>query len=226
MSSVLITGANRGIGLEFARQYAASGWTVHAACRQPHSAGELNALGGIRLHEIDVTDHNSIDALAAKIDEPIDVVIANAGVMGPRSDQQSFGSFDYEAWRAVMEVNLYGTVHTCEAFTPHLEKGDQKKLAVLSSKMGSIADTSGGLAHYRTSKTALNMAIMASAAGLAQKGIAAGIFHPGWVQTDMGGPSALITTEECVTGLRQQIAGLPVTAKPDFLTFDGEVLSW
>lgn len=225
MPSVLITGTNRGIGLECARQYASEGWAVHAACRDPESARELSAIPGLHIHRLDVTDHDAVDRLATELDGPLDVLIANAGVMGPRGMTQTFGSLDYEEWRNVFEVNVYGAVKTCEAFTPHLEKTGGR-MAVITSKMGSIEDTSGGMTIYRTSKAALNMAMVAATAGLQAKKIAVGIFHPGWVQTDMGGPSALITTEQCVSGLRQQIGKLTPTAKPQFLSYAGEVIPW
>ncbi|MEM9234509.1 MAG: SDR family oxidoreductase [Pseudomonadota bacterium] len=226
MPNMFITGANRGIGLEFARQYAAEGWNVHAACRSPESANDLKALNGVTVHKLDVMDHAAIDRLAAELNIPFDVVIANAGVMGPRGDDQSFGTLNYGAWRETMEVNVYGAVRTCEAFTPHLEQGDQKKMAVITSKMGSIADTSSGYTIYRTSKTALNMAMVAAAPVLAQKDIAVGIFHPGWVQTDMGGENALISTEQCVKGLREQIEKTSPAEQPQFLTYAGDVVPW
>ncbi|WOI53420.1 SDR family oxidoreductase [Parvularcula sp. LCG005] len=225
MPSVFITGANRGIGLELTRQYAADGWKVVATCRQPEKADELNAIDDVDVYELDVTNRDHLAALARDLDEPFDVVIACAGVMGDRSGQ-SYGSIDYDDWEDVMQVNLFGSVKTCEAFTPHLERGEQKKLVAITSKMGSIGDASGGVTAYRTSKAALNMAMVAAAGDLKSRGIAVGVLHPGWVQTDMGGPSALITVEESATGLRQVIDGLKPADKAHFLAFDGQTIPW
>lgn len=224
MPTVLITGANRGIGLEFARQYAADGWKVHACCRNPGAAAELNALkGDIAVHALDVTDIAAIRALAAKIDEPLDVVIANAGVGG--WDISGFGAMDYNAWKRLMDVNLYGAVATCEAFAPHAEKA-KGKIVAMTSQMGSIADASGGAVPYRTSKAALNMGVQAIAPDLASRGVAVAMFHPGWVKTDMGGPNASITTEKSVRGLRQRIEEMRPTPSPRFLAYDGREIPW
>jgi NAD(P)-dependent dehydrogenase (short-subunit alcohol dehydrogenase family) len=226
MPSVFITGANRGIGLELARQYAAEGWTVHATCRDPDKAQELQSISGARIHQLDVTDRGRIKEVARIVDDPLDVVIANAGIMGPKGDLQTFGQLDYDGWADTLAVNTLGAVATCEAFTPHLERGERKKMTAITSKMGSIDDTSGGRTAYRSSKTALNMAMTAAAAGLADRGIAVGVLHPGWVQTDMGGPSALISTEESARGLRQVIDGLEPAPKAHFRAFDGKEIPW
>ena len=226
MPTILITGANRGIGLEFAHQYAQAGWNVHATCRNPDAAEELNALPGVTVHSLDVRNRKAISALAQELDIPLDVVLANAGVMGGDIERQNFGNLDYATWEEVMAVNLYGAVHTAEAFTPHLERGELKKLAVISSQMGSITDTSAGFTMYRTSKVALNMAMTAAAPGLRQKGIAVGIFHPGWVKTDMGGPTAKLTVDQSVRGLREQIEKIEPTDQPEFLNYAGDVLPW
>ena len=139
MSTVLITGANRGIGLEFARQYAAAGYRVHAACRAPGSADSLASLGErVTLHALDVTDHAGIEALAAGLkNEAIDIVINNAGIYG---EAQDFGKIDYAAWEEVMRVNTLAPLKMAECFLPHLEAGKMKMIASLTSRMGSIAD--------------------------------------------------------------------------------------
>lgn len=224
MPAVLITGANRGIGLEFARQYAADGWKTHACCRNPGAAKELSALkGDIAIHALDVADIAAIRALAQTVDEPLDVVIANAGVGG--WEIPAFGAMDYDAWKRLMDVNLYGAVATCEAFAPHAAKA-KGKIAALTSQMGSIADTSGGAVPYRTSKAALNMAIQAVAPDLAAKGVAIATFHPGWVKTDMGGPNARIAADACVRGLRRRIDEMTPTPSPKFLNYAGEEIPW
>ena len=227
MPSVLITGANRGIGLELARQYAAEGYTVHACCRKPDEARELKAVdGAVHVHALDVTDHQAVDRLAGLIDGPLDVVIANAGVYGPSSDAQTFGSLDYAALRDTMETNTIGAVKTLEAFAPHAKRSSEKKMAAITSEMGSIGDASGGSTAYRASKAALNMALAVAAPELKRDGVAVALFHPGWVQTDMGGPNARITPEVSAKGLRERIGGLQPADKAPFLAYDGREIPW
>ena len=227
MPTALITGANRGIGLELARQYAADGYTVHACCRNPDDAKELNALSGdVHVHALDVTDHEAMDRLASEVAAPLDVVIANAGIYGPKSEAQTFGSLDYAALRDTLEVNTIGAVKTIEAFAPHAARSDQKKMAAITSEMGSIADASGGATAYRASKAALNMALAVAAPELKRDGVAVGLLHPGWVQTDMGGPNARITPEQSARGLKARVAELKPSDKAPFLAHDGREIPW
>ena len=227
MPTALITGANRGIGLELARQYAADGYKVHACCRKPDEASDLAGLAGdVNVHALDVTDHEAVDRLAGEIDEPLDVVIANAGIYGPQGDAQVFGSLDYDGLRHTMEVNTLGAVKTIEAFAPHAKRSDAKKMAAITSEMGSIADASGGVTAYRASKAALNMALAVAAPELKNDGVAVGLLHPGWVQTDMGGPNARITPEESARNMRGQIERLQPSDKAPFLAHDGREIPW
>ncbi len=222
MPHLFITGANRGIGLEFVRQYAADGWTITATARDPDAAKALKAVAGdVTVHKLDVTDREAISALAEET-RPIDHLIANAGVMG--LGNESFGSLDYRAWAKVLEINVLGAVATFEAFAAKLSDGS--KAVALSSLMGSIEDASSGMFAYRSSKTALNMAVKLIAAELEPKGIGVCALHPGWVQTDMGGPNAKITTEASVSGLRQVIAGLKPGDGQLFVNYAGESLPW
>jgi NAD(P)-dependent dehydrogenase (short-subunit alcohol dehydrogenase family) len=222
MPHVFITGANRGIGLEFVRHYAADGWTVTATARDPDSATELKAVAGdVTVHGLDVADRAAIRALADTTG-PVDHLIANAGVMG--LGNENFGSLDYGAWAKVLEINVLGAVATLEAFAPKLASGS--KAAALSSLMGSIDDASSGMFAYRTSKAALNMAMKLIAAELEPKGIGVCALHPGWVQTSMGGPNAKITTEESVAGLRKVIEGLKPGDGQLFVSYAGESLPW
>ncbi|MHA7872425.1 MAG: SDR family oxidoreductase [Hyphococcus sp.] len=224
MPVALITGSNRGIGLEFVKQYAVDGWTVHACCRSPDNADALkNVSGDVAIHALDIADREAIKALANDLDAPIDIVIANAGVGVP--GEGKFGNLDYGAWRNFIEVNLFGSVATCEAFAPHV-KIAKGKIAAISTKMASIGDASGGSMAYRTSKTALNMAMKVIASALAGEGVAVGVFHPGWVETDMGGPNALIDVRTSVKGLRALIETMPVTDAPRFLAYDGAEIPW
>ncbi|MBB4658338.1 SDR family oxidoreductase [Parvularcula dongshanensis] len=227
MPTALITGANRGIGLELTRAYAAEGYKVHACCRTPSQANELRDVeGDVTIHALEVTDHGAVDALATEIKEPIDVLIANAGVYGPGSEAQTFGSLDYGALRDTLETNLLGTVKTCEAFLPQVAQSGEKKMAAITSKMGSIADASGGSVIYRTSKAALNMAMAVAAPEAKRQGVAVAVLHPGWVQTDMGGPNGNIDAKTSAAGLKERIAGLKPADKAPFLAYDGQEIPW
>jgi NAD(P)-dependent dehydrogenase (short-subunit alcohol dehydrogenase family) len=224
MPTILITGANRGIGLEFVRQYAADGWTVHACCRLPEKADALSAIeGSVAVHAADVTNHSSLETLSKNISGPIDVLVVNAGVHGKGAGD--FGVLDYDVWRGVIETNVFGAVATAEAFTTQVINA-KGKIAFISSKMGSISDASGGAMAYRTSKTALNMAAKVVACALSSEGVAVGVYHPGWVETDMGGPNALIKPDRSVKGLRKLIEKAPVTPSPEFLAYDGAKIPW
>jgi NAD(P)-dependent dehydrogenase (short-subunit alcohol dehydrogenase family) len=236
MPTVLITGANRGLGLEFVRQYAADGWNIIACCRNPAKATELSALAqknsAIALHTLEVTDHKAVDALAKTLSgTAIDVLINNAGVLGSRdiSDpaNQAFGALDYQAMRNVFEANIIAPTKISEALLPQLQSGQQKKIVIISSRMGSIADnTSGGYFAYRTSKTAANMIMRCMALALGGEHITVTSLHPGWVKTDMGGRDADITTQESIKGMRQVIAGLTPKQTGSFLNYKGETLPW
>lgn len=222
--TVLITGANRGIGFEFAKQYAEDGWKVHATCRNPDQADKLSALSGeVVIHKMDVADPDNVATVASTINDAIDVLVVNAGVEG--TDVGDFGSYDYEAWMSLLRVNLLGAVVTCEAFAPHVKKA-KGKIAAMSSYVGSITLASPGITAYRSSKAALNMAVTLIAAELEASGVSAAPFQPGWVKTDMGGPKALTTPEDSVSGLRRLIDQMTPTARPKFLDFEGNKLPW
>jgi NAD(P)-dependent dehydrogenase (short-subunit alcohol dehydrogenase family) len=228
MSTVLITGTNRGIGLEFTKQYAEAGWNVIACCRNPESADKLNALaaqhGNITIYPLDVSHFRQIDTLAEQLSNTaIDVLINNAGVYpsGGLSDAK------IEEWLKGFKINSIAPLKVATAFTPHLAKSKLKKLATLSSKMGSIDDnTSGGSYMYRTSKTAVNMVMKSLSIDLEPSGIAVVTLHPGWVETDMGGPNALIDTKTSVTGLRKVIDQLNLTNTGKFIAYDGKEIAW
>ncbi|RKQ72777.1 SDR family oxidoreductase [Oceanibaculum indicum] len=225
MPTVLITGANRGIGLEFARQYAADGWKVIATARDPGKAGELKAVPGVQVEALEVTDDASVAALAAKLkDVKIDVLLNNAGISGPRGF--AIGEWDFKAWEEVMVVNSIAPLRVAQAFLPHVEASDRKIMAFISSRMGSITLNGGGSAFYRSSKTALNMAVSCLALELKDRGVTCAVFHPGWVKTDMGGAGADITTGESVTGLRKVIGGLDIGKTGKFFNYDGAEFPW
>jgi len=227
MATVLITGASRGLGLEFCKQYAAEGWQVLACCRNPETAGKLADIPQVRVFPLDVSDFAQIDNLAAQLqDTAIDVLINNAGIYGD-NPRRGFGQLDYAAWMQTLTVNTQAPVKMAEAFLPHLKRGDKKLLASISSQMGSIADNgSGGSILYRTSKAALNAAMKSIAIDLEDQRIGVLVLHPGWVKTDMGGPNALIEAQESVAGMRQVIAQFTLAQSGSFLKYDGSTLPW
>src|SRR5262245_56234977 len=195
MPAVLLTGANRGLGLELARQYARRGWRVFACCRTPNDAIELRQLasasgGLVRLFALDVRDHDRTAELARELaGEAIDVLLANAGVYGP--SKMTLGQIDYAAWAEVMAVNVFAPARLAECFVDHVAQSDKKTIACVSSYMGSIAgNTSGRHYLYRSSKAALNAVVKTLAIDLRERGVTVVTLHPGWVKTDMGGPEA------------------------------------
>jgi len=227
MATVLITGANRGLGLEFCRQYATEGWQVLACCRNPEAANELTGIPYVRVCPLDVSDFSQIDYLAAELkNTAVDVLINNAGIYGD-SLRHGFGHLDYAAWKHTLEVNTMAPVKMAEAFLPHLKRGDKKMLVSITSQMGSIADNnSGGSILYRTSKAALNAAMKSLALDLEELGIGVLTLHPGWVKTDMGGANALIEVEESIAGMRRVIDRFTFTQSGSFLKYDGSSLPW
>lgn len=227
-NQVLITGANRGIGLEFARQYAEAGWKVIACCRDLKQAADLQELADtypdIKAYPLDVADFAAIEALAENLKGvKIDVLINNAGVY-PHSD---LNHADPEQWLHAFKVNSMAPFKMAAAFTPHIAASRLKKLVTLSSKMGSLDDnTSGGSYIYRTSKVAANMVMKSLAIDLQAFGISVAVLHPGWVQTEMGGPGALIDTRASVSGLRKVIEHLNLDNTGRFIAYDGKVINW
>jgi len=232
MGTTLITGANRGIGLEFCRQYAADGWRVLACSRYPEKSDALNKLAAqhpeqIKIHALDVADHVEIDRLAHVLaDESIDLLINNAGIY-PDSDKSGFGHTDYAEWIHAFRINTMAPLKMAETFATQIARGKQKTIVTVTSKMGSIADnSSGGSYLYRSSKAAVNMVVKSLAIDLKPIGITAVVFHPGWVKTDMGGPSALISAEQSVSGMRQMIARLTIADSGRFFAYDGQEIPW
>lgn len=225
MPTVLITGANRGIGLALARQYAGDGWKVIATCRDPDRADDLSAIAGdIGVQRLDVDLPATVDALASALEgEPIDVLFNNAGI---NIRAPSIGAIDYQAWAKTMETNVFGPIRVAWAFRDSVLASDRKVLAFTSSKMGSITGNGGGSVMYRTSKTALNMAVNCLAKELGPAGAIAVVFHPGHVRTDMGGPSAPVTAPESAAGMRKAIAGLTPEDNGAFRNYDGTPLPW
>ena len=227
MPSVLITGANRGLGLEFTRQYAADGWRVFAACRDPAGARDLAAVeGDVSAETLDVDDGPQVAALANKLSgQPIDVLINNAGIYGPKGVTRD--TVVYDAWGQVFRTNAMSPLAVSAAFAANVAQGGQKKIITLSSIMGSIAENdSSGDFIYRSSKAAVNAVMKSLAGDRKSEEITVVVLHPGWVRTDMGGPDASIEAPESVTGMRAVIAGLKESDSGRFLNYDGTEIPW
>jgi NAD(P)-dependent dehydrogenase (short-subunit alcohol dehydrogenase family) len=237
MKTALITGANRGIGLEFCRQYAADGWRILGCSREPKKSDALNKLaaqfpGLIKTYPLDVTDHGQIEQLAQALAgespgiDSIDLLINNAGIY-PDADSRGFGHTDYQEWMRAFRINTMAPLKMAETFAPQIARSKQKTIVTITSKMGSIADNSGGGSYlYRSSKAAVNMVVKSLAIDLKAAGVTAVVFHPGWVKTDMGGPNAMISTEQSVSGMRQAISRLTIADSGKFFGYDGQVIPW
>lgn len=235
MPQVLVTGANRGLGLEFVKQYAANDWRVIAVCRTDADNEELKALAEshtITIEIIDVTDFEAVDALATKYQgQPIDVLINNAAVFGPKAQadgdlRQSFGHMDYGLWSDLLRVNTMAPFKMVEAFIENIASSEQKKIVAISATPGSIDQTDKGLNAYRTTKSALNMAMATLAKELAPQGISVAMFCPGWVKTRMGTEAAPLMPNESIQGMRRLIDDLTVEASGKFQRYNGEVIPW
>ncbi|TGY89197.1 SDR family oxidoreductase [Marinicauda algicola] len=231
MPHALITGANRGLGLGHTRALLERGWTVHAAVRDPGGADALKDLaegghdGELKLHAYDARESDAADRLAREIAEPLDILFANAGVMGP--DAQGFGEVEYEGFLDTMRVNVMGPLALAQAFADQVARSTLKVIALQSSRMGSIEDNdSGGRYAYRASKAALNMVGKSLSLDLKDKGVIVLVLHPGWVRTDMGGPKGLLTVEESVEGELDLIARANPAMSGRFFHVNGEDLPW
>ncbi len=230
MPSVLVTGANRGIGLELVRQYAADGWQVHAACRDPNAAPELSTLaksagGSVSIHALEVTDEDAIDRLAAALrNQAIDVLINNAGVAV--RDGMSFGSTNPESWTRAFAVNAIAPTKVSEALLPNLLAGKGRTIGMMSSRLGSHAYNTGSYLAYRATKAALNSVVRTMAAELKEKGIVTVALHPGHVRTDMGGATAPVAPVASAAGLRKVLAGMSAEKSGGFFDFEGNELAW
>jgi NAD(P)-dependent dehydrogenase (short-subunit alcohol dehydrogenase family) len=234
MSTMLITGASRGIGLEHCRQHLAAGGTAIAACRNPEAALTLQALEGERLRivRMDMRDHASIDAAAqALAGTAIDVLINNAGTYGPKGfpegmPYQSVDGMDYAIWADVLAVNVLGPFKVTTAFRAHL-KASKGLVVMMSSDLGSITSNSNGQSHaYRTSKAALNMLTKGLAIDLAGDGIRVISMAPGWTQTDMGSTAAIWPVDESVRRQRDVLNGLDSAATGCFINLNGAPVPW
>ena len=209
MPTALITGASRGLGHELVRQYAADGWEVIGTTRR----------------DMDMRNPEQIARFATQLKgKPIDLLFCNAGIIGKRG--MAVGSFDFESWEEVLRVNLLGPAALVEALVDHVAGSERKTIALMSSRLGSIGESSGMTLPYSTSKAALNMLAKGLAATLASKGIIAVALSPGWVRTDMGGASAPLSAEASVRRLRKVIERLTPRDSGRFLFYDGTEILW
>ena len=218
MPTVLVTGANRGLGLEFARQYSADGWDVTATVR--HSGGELDALG-VRIEPLDLAEAEAVASFAEKIEGPLDLFIANAATNHPMSTS---GAENGRAWQAMMMTNAISPYQLGNALLGRMATNG--KMIAISSGMGSIGENDGGWIPYRTSKAALNMAWSSLALDARTRGVTCVLFDPGWVKTRMGGSGAQITAEESVSALRASIDRLTIADSGRFLRRNGSQIPW
>ncbi len=226
MPTVLITGANRGLGLEFTRQYAAEGWRVHACCRHPDKAKDLKTVEGeVVRHKLDVTDGLQVAGLSRELaDEAIDLLINNAGVYG---EHKTFQDTDLDEWLEVLAINTVAPFRMARRFADHVARGERKVIASVSSGLASIArNDSGGIYPYRSSKAALNMVVKGLSVDLADRGIVVVAFAPGWVRTDMGGEGAELNPEESIAALRKSIDALTPADSGRYMDRFGEDLPW
>lgn len=231
MESILVTGANRGLGLEWCRQYAEAGWRVYATCRYPETAVELHALAQrhphLSLHRLDVTSSEHCAALRAELAAtPIDVLVNNAGVYLEKYAPD--GAIRYDDWLLTLEVNTLGAVRVTEALAHNVARSQRRLVVAVSSHMGSIADISApGSYYYRSSKAALNAAMKGLALAYRPMGIGVLILHPGWVKTRMGGwDEAPLTPEQSVAGMRRLVDSYTPQMNGQFLRYDGTPLPW
>ena len=225
MATYLITGANRGIGLEMTQQLLAGGNRVVATCRNPATADALSSMQGpLDVHALDVTDASAVASLAGQLKgEVIDVLVNNAGIMAER---QSVDDMDYEQWMASFAVNSIAPWRVALAFASHLDASTRPRLVTLTSQMGSLERAGSDRVAYRSSKAAANMAMRTLALEWQARGITVCVLHPGWVRTDMGGSKAALSTVDSASGLLHVIDALTPADTGRFLDYEGQEIPW
>nr|VFK25996.1 MAG: Short-chain dehydrogenase [Candidatus Kentron sp. MB]VFK33259.1 MAG: Short-chain dehydrogenase [Candidatus Kentron sp. MB]VFK76118.1 MAG: Short-chain dehydrogenase [Candidatus Kentron sp. MB] len=233
MQTILITGANRGIGLELTRQYAEDGWVVFACCRSPGNAHELDALatrsdGQIRVYALDVTDDAGRAALSADLrGQSVDILLNNAGVFGDWESQE-FGRCRADRWLNILHTNAVAPLLLIQDLVENVAASGRKIIANMSSEVGSISEADAAKSRYiyRSSKAALNMTSKICASDLAARGITVVALHPGWVRTDMGGPDATLSVWESATALRKILTEITFADSGRFINIDGRTIPW
>ena len=231
METVLITGANRGIGLELASRYAAAGNRVLACCREPATATKLQALAksrkGLTIHGVHVADGKSVAALATEVrTAPIDILINNAGMSGPDGAKQSLANMDFDGWSETFAVNTMAPLRMVQTFRRNLKAGKNPRAITITSQMGALSLNMPVMFAYCSSKAAVNKVMRMASVELAADGIAVGLIHPGWVRTDMGGSGADISVEDSAAGIISVIANLTLADTGSFKKWNGEDHPW
>lgn len=231
---VLITGANRGLGLGLVHAYLEDGWDVIAVCRNPAEELERVASPHLSVQLCDLTDDGDLARLAATLgEEPLDVLINNAGRMArsgfvaSEDSQQGFGHFDRKLWHDMFDINLFTPMQLAELLADNLERAERGRIVTISSMLGSMAlNSSGGIYAYRASKAGVNAIMKSMAIDLENRGIIAIAQHPGWVRTDMGGAGADIDIETSVNGMKGVIDRLTPADSGKLISYDGSVMPW
>ncbi|MEM6513750.1 MAG: SDR family oxidoreductase [Pseudomonadota bacterium] len=235
MPNVLITGANRGVGLELARQYCDEGWRVTAFVRNSSDGlDDVAARGSVQIVKADLTDDAELKRAVDEVEvDSLDLLINNAGMMGAPKNigtnlaLQPFGAFDRDEWHEVFDINVFTPLALTELLFDKLRRADNPVVAMMSSQLGSIENNlSGGLYVYRASKTAVNAIMKSLAINLKDDGITSVSLHPGWVKTDMGGPNAQVPVSMSASGLRGVLSKLSLKDSGRFIAFDGADLPY
>ncbi|GAB5468625.1 MAG: SDR family oxidoreductase [Rhodospirillales bacterium] len=226
MPRLVITGANRGIGLCLAQRYASDGWEVHATAREPDAADRLSALPNTKVYRLDVSRQDSIEAFAAALGGlPIDHLINNAGIFGPHNPD--FGRTEATDWVSVLTVNAASPWLVTERLAENVKAGAAKRVGVITSQLGSITNAAlGWPAIYAVSKAAANMTARQLSLILGEAGVVTLALHPGWVRTDMGGEAADISPEESAEGLFEIMTTATTEMNGGFFSYDGQPLPW
>ncbi len=232
MQSILVTGSNRGLGLEWVRQYADLGWRVFATCRFPEQADALQQhaehYSNLTVHRLDVTNATHVQQLSTEIGpHPLDILVNNAGVYFERWGKDTLGGIDYTAWLETYQVNVLGAMRLTEALRNSLVRGDKRLVVMTTSHMGSIADIAGPNDYaYRSSKAALNAVVKGLSYELAPLGIGILLVHPGWVRTRMGGTTGRFTVNESVNNMRKLVDNFNIRNSGHFYRYDGVIIPW
>ncbi|MBW2067059.1 MAG: SDR family oxidoreductase [Deltaproteobacteria bacterium] len=232
MPSVLITGSNRGLGLEWVRQYAAEGWKVYATCRYPEGAHELQEMArqekGVSIHRLDITKAGDVHDISVELmNQPLDVLVNNAGVYMEKYKEIALGRMRYEDWLYTFRVNTLGAVRVTEALLDNVSRGKKKLAVVISTHMASVTDIeASGSYYYRSTKAALNAAMEGISRELKRRGIGLLLLHPGWVRTRMGGEGTSLMPAESVRGMRKLVEDFRIEQTGRFIRYDGVEMPW
>ena len=231
MSTVMIVGATRGIGLELTKQYANEGNTVIACARDLNAASQLDELASglenIKIEELDIAEASSIESASGRIGkESLDSIIIVAGYVGGMPENQTIDNIDIDEWHRTLNINTIGPLLVAKAFKENLSSSGNGNFMILSSQLAASTWPMGGMYVYSTTKAAVSKVGQILALDWAQEPIIVSIMHPGWVQTDMGGPAAEITAEESASGIRKVISGLKKEDSGNFYKWNGEIHPW